>query len=123
MEMMSLAINKSLFYLNTAELDGGAIFSKQYQRGSVMLTAINATMNSAKNGGFLYSFKCNVSIENLCHIVGNEATKGGAIFSRDSSIKMTGFPLQELSFINNTAQDSGGGIYDVFLFGQNRSAV
>ena len=98
---MSLAINKSLFYLNTAELDGGAIFSKQYQRGSVMLTAINATMNSAKNGGFLYSLKCNVSIGDTCHIVGNKAMKGGAIFSHDSSIEITGFPLPELSFINN----------------------
>ena len=73
------ASNLSL-YLNKAGIDGGAIFCKKhFKRGSVHLHGCSATMNSAKNGGFLYSL-VNVFIRNACHIVGNKAIKGGGDF-------------------------------------------
>ena len=49
-------------------------------------------------------------------MLGTKQSKGGAIFSRDSSIQIPGDDPRsppELSFINNTAEDSGGGIYAV----------
>ena len=106
-------LSNSLFYLNKARLDGGAIYFKQSRREYsdfefVQLAGGNATMNSARNGGFLYSSSCTVSIQGTYYIVGNKATNGGAIFINDS---VESVDSQELSLINNTAKENGGAIY------------
>ena len=98
------------FYLNKA---GGAIYFQRTHRADfdyVNMTGGNATMNSATNGGFLYSLRWTFAIQGTYCIVGNKATKnGGAIFTRDSSILLP--DRAELSFVKNTAEDSGGAIY------------
>ena len=112
----SLNVSNSSFYLNEAGTDGGAIYCRNnLEAGIVELRGYNATLNSAKNnGGFMYSLQCDVFLQTAGYVVGNKATKGGAIFSRDSSIQIPGQDYilnPKLSFVNNLAEEDGGAIY------------
>ena len=112
-------LSHSLFYLNKARIDGGAIYFEQSQRGYfeyVVLTGGNATMNSARNGGFFCSMSSTVFIRGTYYIGGNKATNGGAIFISNSIMQLPEAEFKnipECSLINNTAEASGGGIYAV----------
>ena len=115
-------LSYTLFHLNKAGRYGGAIYctnSLDSLREDVYIDFVegNSTMNSAKYGGFLYSKSYTVSIHGTYYIFGNRATNGGAFFTSNSEVLIPAREIPnhdpELSFINNTAENSGGAIYAI----------
>ena len=106
-------LSNSSFYLNKAGSNGGAIYCLSYEfTTDLPLIDGNATINSAMNGGFLYSAGCTVSFKGTYYIIGNNATNGGAVFITRVSIVEMNLANQVL-FMNNTAENFGGAIYAV----------
>ena len=101
-------ISNSTFSQNTAQLDGGAIYSAQVS----FLTACTFTENKAAqgskkegNGGAVY-FASNATVEQSS-FSGNTAKYGGAIYSSGNSL----LSVFGAEFLANTAAWNGGAVY------------
>ena len=118
----TLSVQDCTFSLNTAPYDigGGAIFAEADQHDAT-IDVINSTFDrnsTGGTGGGICSFSdyfsnVNITLTN-CTFFGNSAFRGGAIFDRSHG---DGDAFSLIASINctfsaNTAQNSGGVIYD-----------
>ena len=105
-------IYDSTIHFNVAGVDGGGIYCNKPKRFSdIFFAGGYSSANSATNGGFLHLLSCSVSILDKYDIIGNNASRGGAIFANQSSIFHDYIP--DVSMINNAAEEDGGAIFAV----------
>lgn len=101
----SLVINNDVYVHNLANDSGGVVYSENQNN----LTVINCTLTSNqahKNGGAIYSsLLTEMTITGI--LEGNQALRGGAIYSSMSKISVQNYCIVE----NNYALSNGGGSF------------
>ena len=105
-----VSIVNTHFTSNQAGLGGGAVFcAKCSSRPGLRIDGGYSHINSALNGGFVYLSACKLTItRNNFDIIGNNATKGGAIYAKGSTVE---FEITSVTLEKNTAKESGGAMY------------
>ena len=92
------------------------------RENSLALSLTTLESNSAMNGGSLYLSRCYLSLLNSDRIEYSKADKGGAIYAEDLSVIFignSGVHTTIVTLANNTAQDSGGGLFLVDSYLRN----
>ena len=116
MNANSLNIHRSIFRNNTASENGGVL---KVLRTSAHISQSEFVGNSAPiRGGVLWSVESKIFLKGT-YMIGNAARYGGAIYAHDSKlIVYGGFYRSDVlpygirtNIADNTAYDSGGGIY------------
>ena len=95
---------------NAVRYFGGAIYggfsSITFQRGVVSLIEAN----SAESGGAIYTLDTSITLTGHQSFIGNSAQQGGALALLGNS-KITIASPQNVNFINNRAESDGGAIF------------
>ena len=115
MNANGLNINWSIFLNNTASENGGVL---KVLRASAHVIQSEFVGNRASiKGGVLWSVESEIFLKDT-NLIGNTARYGGAIYAYDSTLLVYGgfhgnlFPYGiRTNIADNTADDSGGGIY------------
>ena len=107
----SCTIDHCTFEFNKAEIEGGAIYCKDYIYDTFTIKKGYSVSNSAGsgNGGFAYLSNCNMDVDYDNHSISNNtALNGGAIYARDSTIRTR---TAVITMANNVAGGNGGALH------------
>lgn len=111
-----ISANYVVFNNNSAVKTGGAI---EIDEATFELSNAEFDNNSAGSGGAIYSsglkkVQCVVTINGDSYFKSNKATteNGGAIYNVNSVLTVQGADNSKIEFTQNTAEASGGGIYN-----------
>ena len=99
-----------IFNVNVATNNGGAIYFEKNASADFSYANINASYNSASNGGFAYFNGQTTSFGNINLSSNSAKNNGGAIYAGEAAgLIFSG--LNNTVFEHNTASKSGGAVY------------
>jgi predicted outer membrane repeat protein len=107
-----VAVNDSTFVDNTADDDGGAIWTSNQ---AVTITGSTFTRNQAGRGGAVYSGDSTITVTNST-FEGNTATSdGGALAAQDVDVSYTTFSGNEAGGSGAAIASAGGSVFATVL--------